>query len=277
MASPTINLNDSLPAPPVGGVNVKWQFVTSVHSPGIENVSAYIPTTALPTGAPTGTFHGLTCDGQPPFNNPVNISGNLVLQTCNQFGWNGTHAGGTFAINNSGVSGATPPNWKLTSGSGSFGFVGNNNSASEISLDILAQCQAYLALGLTSSGGYWIGMSSLAAGSLSVTNPSGSVVAFRFIQGTDTNWQAYVATGSGTFTAVDTGVAPDTNFHQFKIQQDSSGNLTFYIDGSLVATINSGTTGIPVATTAMLDLIYCYVGSGTVTMLLHSMGWYSKF
>lgn len=269
MASPTINLNDSLPAAPAGGVNVKWQSVASVHGAGgPTNVTAYIPTTALPTGSPTGTLHSLVFDGNTPFGN------------TNQLGvsWENYGAGsGTFAINSTGVSGSNPGNWKLTSGTASYGCIKNDAVSNQIDLNIFAQFQAYVALGGTSSGGYWIGFSSLAAASLSATNPNGSIVAFRFIQGTDTHYQAYVGTATGTFTAVDTGIAPDTNFHQLKIQQDNSGNLTFYIDGTLVATISAGATGIPSGSTAMSEVIDCYVGSSTVTMLVHSVVWWSKF
>jgi hypothetical protein len=42
MASPTINLNDSLPAAPTDGLNVKWQSVTSVHGSTLLNASAAV-------------------------------------------------------------------------------------------------------------------------------------------------------------------------------------------------------------------------------------------
>lgn len=268
MASPTINLNDVLPAAPAGGVNVKWQSVASVRSGGPLNASAYIPTTALPTGSPTGTLHSLVFDGNTPFG-----GGNQQGVNWENYG----AGGGSFAVNTSGVSANNPGNWKLQSGTASYGCIKNDAGSNQVDLDIFAQFQAYVALGSTASGGYWIGLSSLAAASLSATNPNGSIIAFRFIQGTDTHYQAYVGTATATFTAVDTGIAPDTNFHQFKIQQDNSGNLTFYIDGTLVATINVGTTGIPVASTAMSETIDCYVGSSTVSILVHSVVWWSRF
>lgn len=59
MASPTINLNDLIPAPDVNFENVKWKSAVSVHGPGITNVSAEVP---LMTPSGTGHQGGLVPD-----------------------------------------------------------------------------------------------------------------------------------------------------------------------------------------------------------------------
>jgi hypothetical protein len=56
------------------------------------------------------------------------------------------------------------------------------------------------------------------------------------------NWQAQAAAG-GTSTTVDTGVAADANYHEFKIIT-RNGEITYYIDGVLVATITTNITSL---------------------------------
>jgi hypothetical protein len=76
--------------------------------------------------------------------------------------------------------------------------------------------------------------------------PDKSTIGWLIDQGSFSHIQAYVATGGGSHTDVDTGVSPDTtNFHQYDIVPDATGTpMRFYIDGSLVATIS---TNIPPA------------------------------
>ncbi len=71
-------------------------------------------------------------------------------------------------------------------------------------------------------------------------------VGFTLVETTaDANWFAVCATDLGTTeTLVDTGVAVDTNSHDFEVVVDN-GTATFKIDGSKVATI---TTDLPTAT-----------------------------
>lgn len=68
------------------------------------------------------------------------------------------------------------------------------------------------------------------------------------------NWQAQSAS-AGTPTTVDTGIAADTNFHEFRIETTSS-KITYFLDGTLAATI---TTNIP----TMLLQPYVFVVSKT--------------
>lgn len=212
----------------------------------------------------TGTYHGWTYDG-------------LALGTNSQFGTGFYAPTGTVA--NGGNATTNVPGYStLTSPSANAGSIlDNNNSQTPISTSILSQIKFYGALASTSSGIYWI--AATAGGAFNTANPNTSIIGFRFVQGTDTNWQAYVGTTSaaGHYTVVDTGIAVNTNFHQFIINVDSSGNYTFYIDGVLVATIAAGSAGIPATTTGLYLMLYCYVGSGTVVWKMHSLGWWSTY
>ena len=79
--------------------------------------------------------------------------------------------------------------------------------------------------------------------------PAANIVGLRFspTSAGDTTVQAYVGTDATHQTIVNTGITPDTNKHTYEI--DWSGvNYTFYIDGSLVATIS---TNVPAASTTL--------------------------
>lgn len=68
------------------------------------------------------------------------------------------------------------------------------------------------------------------------------------------NWQAQCASGGST-TTVDTGVAANTSYHEFRIEC-KTGSVVFFLDGTLVATI---TTNIP----SLLLQPYAFVVSKT--------------
>jgi hypothetical protein len=100
---------------------------------------------------------------------------------------------------------------------------------------------------------YWAGL----LGQVSLTVISGTqyfadvptvpTMAFRWSQGTDTNWKAFVGTGAAQ-TIVDTGIAPSTTAsHVFEIAFDGT-NVRFYIDAALVATISSN---VPTASSTL--------------------------
>jgi len=77
------------------------------------------------------------------------------------------------------------------------------------------------------------GTSQVAGAGFRCANKSGSSL--------ETTWHAYVGTGSGAGTTVDTLVTHDTNEHTWTIIfNDTTPNITFYIDGTLVATVSSG-------------------------------------
>jgi hypothetical protein len=78
-----------------------------------------------------------------------------------------------------------------------------------------------------------------------------SFVGFRFSAGTDTDWQAVTSNGNvaghtSTQTTTSTGIAPDTNIHNFEFCWNGVlGEYVFLIDGTVVATIS---TTLPLAT-----------------------------
>jgi hypothetical protein len=133
-----------------------------------------------------------------------------------------------------------------------------------------------------------VGISQVRIGSFDVTSPG----AFRLDQSVglntpDTNWQTYVGNGS-TETVVDTGVAPNpyissgpppygniTDLHRpVKITSDGSGGWNFYIDGTKVVNIPSGSVGMPPANTQMLYVMETDAQSGDTSQLfIHSMQW----
>ena len=88
---------------------------------------------------------------------------------------------------------------------------------------------------------------------------------------------AYVGTSATIFTATNTGITPDTNFHQFKITPDGTGGWNFYIDGTLVANIPTGSTGLPVSATQMQWAMEIDSASNTANLYVNSMQWWSTF
>lgn len=81
------------------------------------------------------------------------------------------------------------------------------------------------------------------------------MIAFRYDAAVDSTWHAYTYdAATASHTDVNTGVTPDTNFHQFAIQTDGSGGWNFYIDGTKVANIPSSGR-VPASTVQMGDLI----------------------
>jgi hypothetical protein len=77
---------------------------------------------------------------------------------------------------------------------------------------------------------------------------AGSAICFQYSTSAgQSTWQCYVTNGSAASTA-DTGVAPDTNPHQFAvIVDDTGGTLHFYIDTVEVCS-NFPTTNLPAGT-----------------------------
>jgi len=265
-----VNLSDTTPAAPGGDTNVKWQKDAN------GNVSGYVSTGG--GSSPSGSFHG--------FEGPVGITGGTAFTTVAgspntyginiTFGWQwGGILGGTVNVGQNTFTSSLPPYWTMTASSGSC-YLGEYTGQTAFSIGNLAQWQTYLALGQTGTGRCWMGFCPAQAGTLVTANPNTSIVAFRFDSAVDTNWQAYTGTAAATFTLVDTGVVADTNFHQFKII-NSEGNMEFFVDGNLVATILSSATGFPSSTTGMSDFIQIDVASGSVTARVNSMQWWSQY
>lgn len=85
------------------------------------------------------------------------------------------------------------------------------------------------------------------AAQMASATPTGNFACFRYDTGaSDTVWEAQTNNNS-TLTSTGTGVTPDNNQHKFEIQfNDSTPNVVFSIDGTIVATI---TTTLPSAST----------------------------
>jgi hypothetical protein len=256
-----------------GGISVPGPYVDSSGSLGTSGQilsstavgTSWIANNSPTIAVPVGTLHA------------YEFNGSATFGAGNSFPAMWEHIGGTFAVNSSATSGGAPPNYSSTSAAAGSSYVAEDNIATQACKAIIDQFAHYGALSTTTNGTFWFGFSSVLSGTLGVANPNGSVIGFRYKQGTDTNWQAYVGTATGTFTATDTGVAADTNWHEWRIIQDSSGNMLFYIDRALKVTMSSAATGMPSANTGMYCVVQCTASSGTVSHLLNSIRWWSKY
>ncbi len=198
--------------------------------------------------SPTGT---LMAYGQP---NPFS-GGPPAYNYGNVFNYAGLSQGNAPSIARSSVTGGLPAATRLSTTLNtptSFAWWGSY-SQETVCASLLAQIQFTIALNSITSTRVWMGVGFGASSTLETATPACSLIAFRFDTAVDTNWQAVV--GNGTTTVVDTGVAADTNFHQFKITRDGSGGFNFSIDGTIAANIPSGSAGMPASTSQMGDLI----------------------
>ena len=125
-----------------------------------------------------------------------------------------------------------------------------------ISLGILKDwfCKITI-IGMTSSR-YWNGITDCSTTNMGATffsdTPAANFVGFRFSTGAgDTNYQAVCQTGSSNQTVVDTGVAPGSVADKLEFKP-SGGNVLFYINGTLVATIS---TNVPSNALGMATLL----------------------
>lgn len=216
-------------------------------------------------GAPAGTMHAFV------FNSSATPgAGNQIGA---QFSNTGA-GGGAVTVANTSPSGSAPSNYRLTSGTASYGEFTDGSGGNQTLLSQLDTFRFWGRLVSAGSGNFFIGFLGGIGNIWNTANPATALACFRFIQGTDTHWQAYVSTNGSTFTAVDTGITPDSNWHLFTIKRDpSTGTLTFYIDGVSVATIATSATGFPSA--AMNAGIANNAPSGTVAIEFHSIIWWS--
>src|SRR5271156_3990532 len=275
-----ITFNDTTPAAPGTDINVKWQTDSS------GNLSAHVPASGGGgSGAPSGTLHSVV----------INAFG---------LGGSGSQLGaaavsvGTVSGPFSGGANASIPWFRIESTASPSGIT--DDLTPIMTPATMQQIQFYAGIGSGSLGSgvltgcrWWLGFSNLGIGSLGATNPTGNIIAFRLDQSgglntPDTNWQAYVGNGT-TETVVDTGVAPNPYVSsgpppygdvtdQFKITQDGAGGWNFYIDGTKVANIPSGSAGMPAATTQMLYVMESDAQSSyTSQLFIHSMQWWSLY
>lgn len=257
----------------VGGVS---KFYVDRAGNVVGTGSLSIPGVAASVGTgmpvPTGTKHEVV------FNNSTTLSSSSGNNWPGG-GW-GT-LGGTFTVNTNSSSGGNPAFYNLTSPASAGGAqLAENNVNNWFCMNLFS---AYRFAGgnadNTAGSIRWLGLTAgVGAGALNVTNPNTTIWGFRYVQGTDTHWQAYVGTATGTFTATDTGITPDTNFHEFCITKNASGNLDFYIDGTKVATILSSATGFPSANTPVAPQLFIGVPSTSTSALdLYALQAWTKF
>lgn len=266
MSQIPVIFNDTTPSAPAGKTNVKWQ------TDGSGNLSAYFTPAPANAGAPSGTLHG------------IGITNGGLTGTGSYFGCNpssiGTE-GGPFAVN--------PPLWYRLQTAGSTSAI--LDVANVITPATLQQIQFYVGISngaftVTTTGlRWWLCVTGLGAGSMNATNPAGTIIGFRFDASVDSHWMAYVSTSAGVFTAVSTGVvptmivtSPGSVTDQFKISADGSGGWNFYIDGTLVANIPTGSTGLPPGATLMNYMMETDSQATFSSQLyINSMQWWTAF
>lgn len=221
---------------------------------------------------PTGTKHEVVFNG----------SSTLSSSSGNNWpggGW-GT-LGGTFAVNTNSSTAGKPPDYQLTSPTSGGAQLAENQVNNWFCMNIFSAYRVVMLNNDTTAGAiWWIGMTAgVGAGAMNVTNPNTTIWGFRYVQGTDTHWQAYVGTSNVAFTATDTGITPDTTlFHEYFVAKNSSGNLDYYIDGTRVATITSGASGFPSANTSVAPQMFVGVPSTTTSaLLLYALQAWTKF
>lgn len=212
-------------------------------------------------GGATGTFHALG----------IASTGAITTFGCSPVSAGGS-VGGPYT-SNPGSQGPPPYGYRLQAAST---FCALQDAVNQMTPALTQQIQFYVAAGQTTVCRMWLGFGNAGGSTLAATNPASSLIAFRFDASVDTFWTAYVSNGA-SFTATPTTIAPDTNFHQFKITADGFGGWNFYIDGTLVANIPTGSTGMPTSTTQMLFTMEVDSASTTANLYVNSMQWWSNF
>lgn len=159
--------------------------------------------------------------------------------------------------------------------SGTVYFTDNQDCASPGSL---SKMWTRFALQRTTFTRNWIGFcptASTQGAALASETPSANLFGFRYSTNAaaDSTWKCYASPDGISTTVVDTGIVPDTNFHQFAIVS-AAGVLTFFIDSVLVGTIS---TNVPAASTAISPVLYTESMDGSPTNIsIQYMWWNAK-
>jgi len=303
------------PAPPAGKTNVKFQGVQSNNNQAQINVSAYVDEITegqlslsdvttdnvstskhgfvpkLPNdvtkfldgtgafsvpggggsgGGMTGRVHGFWFNNSTTFDNTNTQPSNGSSSFWSKFG-------GTLSVINNTTNAGSPAYYKLSVSSGN-GSIAEDVVGKQGCFKIFAGYSAFVGLDDNNAGQViWLAMSSVLYGSIgSNANPNGTLFGFRYVQGTDTHWQAYVGTGTGVSSVVDTGVTPDTAFHKFEFYKNATGGIDFFIDGTKVVTIASGATGFPSANTGVYCALNINSASSTTGIDINGFQWWSN-
>ena len=184
--------------------------------------------------------------------------------------------GGGWTVQNFNITGvnatATEPFYvKISSPStGNNAFYGWSYATPQITTGIFRYAVTRCILGSTGThAGYYLGLSSAVGPQLIAQSASlaANFVGFRFWNGTDTHWQAYVGKDATHITLVDTGITPDTNSHIYEIFSDGT-NFHFYIDGTKVATISVTDTNAPANTTLLGQICWLSNQNGATVIPL---------
>jgi hypothetical protein len=144
---------------------------------------------------------------------------------------------------------ANGPWLKFTSGAVSGNVArGNAFTATNARPDWNAVCETSIRLIDVANTRIWIGFQG-GDPSASAT-PAVRLAAFRFDTGAgDTHWQAQTSNGTGTQTITDTGITPNAGDRaKFEVRLNGATNVTFYINGALVAT---NAANLPAATSLL--------------------------
>jgi hypothetical protein len=125
---------------------------------------------------------------------------------------------------------------------------GNAFTATNARPDWNAVCETSIRLIDVANTRIWIGFQG-GDPSASAT-PAVRLAAFRFDTGAgDTHWQAQTSNGTGTQTITDTGITPNAGDRaKFEVRLNGATNVTFYINGALVAT---NAANLPAATSLL--------------------------
>lgn len=132
------------------------------------------------------------------------------------------------------------------------------------------------AAGNTVNVRYWFGLTvfnsggsgteteaALATSKFATDTPNCSTIGFRFSAGTDTAWKGITQVTGGSQTAVNTGVAMDTNSHTFEFTFDGT-TVRFFIDNNFVG---SSTTNIPATSTIYVEQFLVGDNKNTATAI----------
>jgi hypothetical protein len=111
----------------------------------------------------------------------------------------------------------------------------------------------------------WVGNCQQVSGTIMNTStPVWPTCAFRYFEGVDTNWQCVTVDNSSLQTTTDSGVTVSTGTnYTLTVDQSVSGQVTFWINGNLVAT---NSTHIPTfSTTSLTPCVQNISITGTAT------------
>lgn len=268
--------------PTTGSINLIAHQVTAPTVTPSSDSSTKVATTAFvqsaisggggSSGPPaqTGTMHGLV------FTNSTTFSSD---NTYPAGFW--SHLQGSFTTNANVASNNVPPNYLSTTNTGVAGAsssIAEDAVAQQGNFSIFGAMACYCKIDHNATQIFWLAMSSVLYGSTVAVNPNATMFGFRWAGGTDTNYQAYVSVSNVSFTAVDTGVAPDNNFHGFFFNRNSTGGIDYWIDNVKVATIGSGATGFPGLVNTYAILETGLLANGTDSgVFFQSVRWWMRY